>query len=344
MPSVDRQTALLQWALQALGEELNVAPVLTSVAGDASSRRYFRLPLAGRSFIAVDAPPATEKNAAFVAVRELLGGSGVRVPQIIDVDSERGFLLLEDFGDRLLLPALDPGTADHHYRAAFSVLLKMSAIDLSLTTVPAYDEAVLAEELSRFGQWFVEGLLGHVMLKEEAALLEELWQVLIDSALAQPRVFVHRDFHSRNLMLLENGELGVIDFQDALNGPLTYDLVSLLRDCYVEWPSDSVIQWASAYRGMLEDAGCLNLPSEGEFLRQFDLMGLQRHIKVLGTFARLHLRDGKDAYLDDLPLVMRYVHSTLARYASDEAVFAQALHWFEHTVQPLAAQQGWSDA
>lgn len=344
MPPGDRQSALLEWALHSLGEPADTAATATAVAGDASSRRYFRLPVAKRCYILVDAPPATEKNAEFIAVRELLANAGVRVPAVLEHDLERGFLLLEDFGDQLLLPMLQQPGADARYQGAFELLLKLSAIDVARAAVPAYDAAVLLEELGRFATWFMEGLLGYTISREESELLEALSHLLVESALAQPQVLVHRDFHSRNIMLLEDGSLGVIDFQDALVGPYTYDLVSLLRDCYVEWPDAKVQQWALDYRRRLVDAGHLALPGERDFLRQFDLMGLQRHIKVLGTFARLHLRDGKDAYLQDLPRVLRYTQAMLARHAAHEPVIAAAQGWFERSVLPLASQRHGSGA
>jgi aminoglycoside/choline kinase family phosphotransferase len=334
---------LLPWALSSLGMATNGhTPALTVVAGDASNRRYFRFALAGQSYVVAQAPPATEKNEAFLAVREVLAGAGVKVPALYAVDMERGYLLLEDLGDRLLLPELDAGSVDRHYRSAFGVLRQIAALDSDRLDIPAYDQALLAEELSRFPRWFVQALLGYSPNNEELDLFYRFFARLIDSALQQPRVLVHRDFHSRNLMLREDGQLAVIDFQDAVVGPVTYDLVSLLRDCYIQWPAGRVGDWALEQRDALHARGLLPVVDDVCFLRWFDWMGLQRHIKVLGTFARLYLRDGKPAYLEDLPLVIHYVLEMLGKYAGVEAVFAEFNDWFGSRLSPLVARQDWS--
>jgi aminoglycoside/choline kinase family phosphotransferase len=335
---------LLPWALAAAGGS-RPGPVagaaLAAVAGDASHRRYFRLLLAGTSRIVVESPPATEKNEAFLAVRELLEGAGVRVPALYAADLARGYLLLEDLGDRLLLPALDADSAEAHYRCAFALLLRMAAAGVA-APLPPYDEALLREELARFPAWFAGALLGCEMDTGELALFDALGRQLVDSALAQPQVLVHRDFHSRNLMLQAGGELAVIDFQDAVAGPVTYDLVSLLRDCYICWPRKRVRGWALQYRERLAAAGLPAGASRELFLRWFDWMGLQRHLKVLGTFARLSLRDGKRGYLTDLPLVVAYVVEVLEQYAPQQPAFADFLCWFRERLAPLIARQSWS--
>ena len=337
---------LLNWALFVLapgGAGSN--PALTVVAGDASNRRYFRAAIADSSYILVDAPPATEKNEAFLAVRELLAGAGVTVPALRGADMARGYLLLGDLGDRLLLPELTPDCVDGRYREAMDVLLQIAAIDMHGVPFPAYDESLLREELGRFSTWFVEALLGYSPAAGEQALIEAAFDVLVSSALEQPRVLVHRDFHSRNLMPQDGGGLGVIDFQDAVLGPITYDLVSLLRDCYIRWPTAQVQGWVEVYREKLQTRGHLpaNVDAAG-FLRWFDLMGLQRHIKVLGTFARLYLRDGKPAYLDDLPLVIRYVRDITAARAPENPALAEFQRWFDERLSPLIANQHWGVA
>jgi aminoglycoside/choline kinase family phosphotransferase len=185
-------------------------------------------------------------------------------------------------------------------------------------------------------------LLGHTPNETARELFGRLARLLVDSALEQPRVLVHRDFHSRNLMLQEDEGQAVIDFQDAVIGPVTYDLVSLLRDCYIRWPSDQVSDWALAYRDQLIQAGLLEPVEDSGFIRWFDLMGLQRHIKVLGTFARLYLRDGKPGYLEDLPLVVDYVREMLEKYSEEEPVFGEFRDWFETALDPLIATQNWS--
>lgn len=334
---------LLPWALSALGRTQDGAPpALETVAGDASHRRYFRLAANGRTYIVVEAPPQTEKNEAFLHVCQLLAASGIKVPAVLGADLERGFLLLEDLGDRVLLPALDAASVNGHYHRAFGVLANMAAIDTRDAGLGRYDRALLTEELGRFSQWFVQGLLEYAPDPGEAALMHALFGQLIDSALAQPRVVVHRDFHSRNLMLGPGDELAVIDFQDAVVGPVTYDLVSLLRDCYIEWPAERVDAWALDYCGLLRARGMLAGIDDAQVLRWFDWMGLQRHLKVLGTFARLCLRDGKTAYLADLPLVVAYVRQILDKYAPREAAFANFSEWFEQRLSPLIARQPWS--
>jgi aminoglycoside/choline kinase family phosphotransferase len=334
---------LLPWALSELGlSDSDDLPALSVVAGDASARRYFRLALGTRSYVLVEAPPATEKNEAFVSVAGLLDAAGVKVPAVLGVDYDRGFLLLEDLGDQLLLPLLDVDTADGRYHQAFEVLVQMAAVDTASTGLGDYDRALLSEELGRFQEWFVQELLGYTPTVAEQGQLGSLLARLIDSALEQPRVLVHRDFHSRNLMLTGDDELAVIDFQDAVVGPITYDLVSLLRDCYIQWPVAQVQAWALTHRELLCSRGLAADIDQQQFLRWFDWMGLQRHLKVLGTFARLYLRDGKSAYLDDLPLVVHYVLEITNKYAADEPAFADFSAWFSQRLAPLIAQQPWS--
>ena len=340
---------LLPWALASLGLPATAPlPSLAPVAGDASARRYFRFTLAETSYILAEAPPASEKNAEFVAVGQLLADAGVPVPDIHAVDLARGYLLLGDLGDDLLLPALDDASVDGFYQSAGELLLTLAGIEAPAGVIGRYDRELLQEELDRFAQWLVEGLLGLSIDAPVQTLLQDMSDLLIESALEQPVVLVHRDFHSRNLMLLDappTGRLGVIDFQDAVAGPITYDLASLLRDCYIRWSPAQVKSWAVQHRQRLLAAGLLP-PETGEaqFLRWFDWMGLQRHIKVLGTFARLHLRDGKDGYLADLPLVLRYVAEVVHDYAPQEPVFAAFGDWFGEQLAPVIAQQSWSVA
>lgn len=335
--------ALLPWALSILElTDRNLTSPLSVVAGDASNRRYFRLTAAAHSYVVVEAPPATEKNEAFLHVGALLDAAGVKVPAVLGVDLERGFLLLEDLGDRVLLPALDARSVDDHYRRAFDVLVKMAAVKVESTGLGQYDRALLGEELGRFQEWFVQGLLGYSMNTQEQALLDDFFERLIGSALEQPHVLVHRDFHSRNLMLVDAESLAVIDFQDAVVGPVTYDLASLLRDCYIQWSPEQVRGWARCYRELLCSQSLLAHTDEAIFLRWFDWMGLQRHIKVLGTFARLYLRDDKPAYLDDLPLVVHYIQDIVAQYADEEPAFAAFGAWFSRCLSPLIATQSWS--
>ncbi len=344
MVSPPAAPAVAGWALETLGLEKGEV-VIEALAGDASSRRYYRLRGAGESLVLVQAPPATEKNQEFLQVRELLQKLGVRVPALVAADLELGALLLEDLGDRLLLPELAADSVDASYRQAFSLLLRLAGARPGPDFRARYDEALLNEELSRFHRWFVRELLARTPGEGELDLFDAAAGVLVENALAQPRVLVHRDFHSRNLMRLADGELAVIDFQDAVRGPLTYDLVSLLRDCYIRWPEQRVREWALAYHDELAAAGLPVAASDEEFLRWFDLMGLQRHIKVLGTFARLYLRDDKPAYLRDLPLVVRYVREVLAARAPEYPALAEFRTWFEGELMPLIeGQQWWREA
>jgi len=332
--------ALSQLALPEFGEQA----ALQLVTGDASNRRYFRLQTSVRSYIVAEAPPETEKNEAFLVVREALAGLGIRVPEVLAVDLQRGYLLLEDLGDQLLLPLLKAGTVDEHYAQARGILLLTADAKDANQCLPRYDRTLLEEELSRFGIWFVEALLERTPEETELSLIAALSEKLIVSALEQPLVLVHRDFHSRNLMPQPDGQLAVIDFQDAVIGPVTYDLASLLRDCYIQWPAQRVDAWALAHRDELYRKGLLQQVDDEQFLRWFDWMGLQRHIKVLGTFARLYLRDGKSAYLDDLPLVITYVREIVHKYADREPEFAAFNAWFDGSLLPLIKQQPWGAA
>ena len=328
---------LLPWCLA----QLPPAPgaTLGPLAGDASFRRYFRLRWDGGTAVACVAPPATEKNAEFLAVREQFAAAGVRVPGLLGADLERGYLLLEDLGDALLLPALAPATVEARYGQAMDLLAALARAPCG--ALPPYDDAALQAELALFPEWFCEQLLGLPLDAAARGHFDALGTRLLASAAAQPRVPVHRDFHSRNLLITGEG-LATIDFQDALCGPVTYDLVSLLRDCYCRWPDADVQRWARAFHGRLATAGLPGLPAADDFLVAFDLMGLQRHLKVLGIFARLALRDGKDGYLGDLPRVYGYVRAVLAAHPGEPALAAFAA-WLDAVVAPrLPDRLGWT--
>ncbi|MEM8659638.1 MAG: phosphotransferase [Pseudomonadota bacterium] len=337
---------LLQWAMVALDAPAGATlPTVDSVAGDASPRRYFRASIQGRPYILVDAPPATENNRAFAHVRQLLEEAELKVPTLFAADLQRGHLVLEDLGDRLLLDELDATTVDAAYSQAFAALLKLARIDTATVALPAYDQTLLVQELQRFPEWFVQSLLGLNLSEDENSLLTSVFHTLVASALEQPQVVVHRDFHSRNLMPQPNGELAVIDFQDAVVGPLTYDLVSLLRDCYIRWPESKVEAWVLGYYDTMASAGLsVGDADKARFLQWFDLMGLQRHIKVLGTFARLYLRDGKAAYLRDLPLVVSYVIDVLDSHVEREPTLASFRQWFGERLMPAIATQAWANS
>jgi len=354
---------------------------LELVAGDASPRRYYRVTCAGEgavpgsvagirqgspgsgkqdivepsaslnggassdsgpamsTYIAVDAP-ATEKTPEFLAINGLLSQSGVRVPAVYASDLEQGFMLLEDLGDQTLLPLLTESAVGNWYVKALSILGQTAAISEDSADLEHYDAQKLQTELNVFAEWFVPRLLGLSWGDKAQGVFSELSSLLIERALAQPQRFVHRDFHSRNLMVIDD-ELAVIDFQDAVIGPITYDPVSLLKDCYICWPRECQLQWLEAYRQRLVAAGVLSIDDTQAFVVDFDLMGLQRHIKVLGVFARLSLRDNKHGYLDDLPLVLAYVREALALYAEVMPAIGQFSAWFEREVVPACEQQGW---
>lgn len=332
--------ALLRWCeeqVEALpGETLRLVPV----AGDASFRRYFRLGGCAPTRIAVFAPPEKERNREFTHIAALLRASGVHAPEVHAYAQATGFLLLEDLGDALLLGALDENRVDALYATAMQTLLRLQACATSIDgwALPCYSAELLQQEMDLFPEWFLRRLLGIAADDAEESMLRQLFGHLVASALEQPQVLVHRDYHSRNLMLLPDGQLGVIDFQDAVVGPLSYDLVSLLRDCYVAWPAARVRQWVQDYAGQARQAGLLPAAVDIDaFLRWFDLMGLQRHLKVLGIFARLWLRDGKPGYLRDLPLVMRY----LAEVAAAHPEAQEFAGWFTSRVLPVARRHDW---
>lgn len=326
---------LQHWVARQLGrqpQQLQWQPL----SGDAGFRRYYRCRCGNDSWMAVLAPPASENNPAFVQIAGLLADAGVNVPAVLAVDYQHGFMLQNDLGDRLLLPQLTAATADDYYHKAMQQLQLMQGITADrLQSLPRYDEPALRLELSYFSDWFVSRLLGIDLQAHEQQLLVSLFDWLVDSALQQPQVFVHRDYHSRNIMLTASGELATIDFQDAVLGPASYDLVSLLRDCYVVWPAADVSRWVEQFRASTWP----QLDAE-QFRRGFDLIGLQRHIKVLGVFARLSIRDNKHGYLNDLPTVIRYVRDVAAMYPQA----AEFLDWFDQRLMPQARLQPWGKA
>ncbi|HEY0960852.1 MAG TPA: phosphotransferase [Pseudomonadales bacterium] len=339
-PDFLRQRAadLEQWFLSLLPrlDTGDVRGALRPVSGDASFRRYFRGVTERRTWILVDAPPERENSRPFVDVAALLAGGGVAAPAIVAADLARGFMCLEDFGDTVLWTPLDaarrnpaqlPG-ASPLYQLAFDELLLIQRC--AATSLPAYDDALLLREMRLFTEWFCGGLMQVTLDPEELAMLEAVYAFLSAAARAQPQVFVHRDYHSRNLMYRGSARLGVIDFQDAVRGPLAYDLVSLLKDCYIEWPRTQVNAWVLEYAAQAQRAGVAERIEAAGFLRAFDLMGAQRHLKVLGIFSRLWLRDGKRGYLRDIPLTMRYLVTVLPEHA-ELAAFAR---WLDERILP----------
>jgi aminoglycoside/choline kinase family phosphotransferase len=311
-----RLETLTRWVGEELGHRLERVSVASA---DASFRRYFRAHLAGgRSVVVMDAPPAHEDIGPYLRVSQLLKGVGVHVPAVHAVDERRGFVLLEDLGSEPYLAALqDRSRGDALYGEALAALLAIQVRGgEAAAALPPYDAATLQREMDLMPEWFAGRHLGLELTAEDREELAAAAAVLRAEALAQPVVFVHRDYHSRNLMVLPTAGPGIIDFQDALAGPVGYDLVSLLKDCYIRWPRAQVEDWLRAHRAALCAAGAAALAggSDREFLRWFDFIGVQRHIKVLGIFARLCWRDGKPGYLDDLPLTLEYTLDACARH------------------------------
>ena len=291
---------------------------LEPASEDASFRRYFRVRTDTRTWIAMDAPPPMEDCGPFVSVLGLLRDAGVNAPALHAADVERGFLLLDDLGSRPYLDVLDEGNADALYRDAFEALLDMQC-RIGSGQAPPYDARKLRDELRLFREWFLARHLGIELDGALSTALDETFDSLVRACTEQPRVFVHRDYHSRNLMYLDGHNPGVIDFQDAVDGPLTYDLVSLLRDVYIRWPDDRVAGWVDAWHDRAVARGLVGA-GRTRFRRWFDLTGIQRHLKIAGIFARLWHRDGKPRYLDDLPLTLEYLAEAAPRYAETEAV------------------------
>ena len=311
--SDSRRVRLSQWVREDLGfSESLIEPA----SADASFRRYFRVTTDTDSYIVMDAPPDKEDSTPFVRVARLLAELDLNVPLILAREEAQGFLLLSDLGSRLYLEALSlPGMADRLYQDALKALRIMQSAPATLrSALPAYDEALLKREMELMPEWFIERHLQFTLSGEERLMLDRLFAQLTQAALAQPAAFVHRDYHSRNLLVSQEKNPGILDFQDAVWGPITYDAVSLLKDCYIAWPKSKVRSWALQYREGLIADGLSAGENADEFLRWFDLMGLQRHIKVLGIFARLFYRDGKAGYLKDLPRVLHYAKQTALAY------------------------------
>ncbi|MFA6163041.1 MAG: phosphotransferase [Methylobacter sp.] len=280
-------------------------------SSDASFRRYFRVKTPEGQFIVMDAPPTKENIEPFIRIANLLTQSEVNVPSIFQQNLTDGFLLLEDFGSQCFLDQINAFNATDLYQTAFDSLFKLQTqTPIQNCGLPSYDEQLLRRELAIFNDWFLDKLLG-------ITIPEQIWDAvqatLVESALEQPVICVHRDYHSRNLMILDNDSPGVIDFQDAVIGPITYDLVSLLRDCYIAWPEQQVDQWMAQYFERLRQADIISC-NLTQFKRWFDLMGMQRHLKAIGIFSRLHLRDGKSGYLNDIPRTLNYVTAVCAPY------------------------------
>lgn len=308
---MERIAQLQRWLEATLG---HASFRLLRASDDASFRRYFRVHFddGSRSLVAMDAPTAHEDCRPFIHVATLFAAAGVNVPRIHAQDLAQGFLLLSDLGSTTYLEALDDASADRLYLDAIDALVRIQRAG-NQGELPEYDRGLLRRELMLFPDWYCARQLQRDLTGAQREALERSFELLLANALAQPKVNVHRDYHSRNLMLTEPNP-GILDFQDAVFGPITYDLVSLLRDAYIAWPEERVLDWCVRYWERARRAGLPVAPDFSEFYRDFEWMGAQRQLKVLGIFARLCLRDGKPAYLRDQPLVMRYLRQTCARY------------------------------
>lgn len=310
---VERQQQLKDWLMKQFGD---AAFSLAPASADASFRRYFRVTLSERTLIAMDAPPSHEDCTPFLHVAEVFGATGVNVPQVLAQDIAQGFLLLSDLGDVTYLSALNAGNAAKLYQDATEALLRIQQASQP-SVLPPYDEALLTREMRLFPEWYVARHLGVTLDESQQALLQRIFDLLTANILGQAQVYVHRDYHSRNLMVCGaalGGNPGILDFQDAVYGAITYDLVSLFKDAYIRWEEEQVLDWLVRYWERARSFG-LAVPQDfGEFYRDFEWMGVQRHLKVLGIFARLFHRDGKEGYLKDMPLVMDYLRRACDRY------------------------------
>ncbi|MFM9887999.1 MAG: aminoglycoside phosphotransferase family protein [Burkholderiales bacterium] len=315
LPASIRFTQVQRWVEKQLPA---TAYQLAPASADASFRRYFRVTLgdgSGKTFIVMDAPPEHEDCRPFIHVAALFAQAGVHVPVVIAQDLEQGFLLLSDLGSTTYLSALDgasAASANALYRDAIDALVRIQATTRP-GALPAYDRTLLERELRLFPDWYLSKQHAYALTPEQQAVLDQSFEKILANALAQPAVFVHRDYHSRNLMVCDDNP-GILDFQDAVAGPITYDLVSLLRDAYIEWDEEHQLDWCIRYWEKARNARLPVADDFAVFYRDFEWMGVQRQLKVLGIFARLSHRDGKAQYLNDQPLVMRYLRAACRRY------------------------------
>lgn len=350
---MQRQQQLTEW-LHGLfpNESFSIAPA----SADASFRRYFRATFPDRTLIVMDAPPQHENCEPFLHIGKLFEDAGTHVPHVHAQDLQQGFLLLSDLGNTTYLQALTADNARQLYGAATDALIKIQLASKE-NELPPYDEALLRRELNLFPEWYVAKHLGMTLTGKQQAALEESFRRILANNLAQPRVYVHRDYHSRNLMHIESPLLnplpqageeanekgnfqfspGILDFQDAVYGPITYDLASLFKDAYIKWDEELVMDWLIRYWDKARKAGLPVRADFGDFYRDYEWMGVQRHIKVLGIFARLYHRDGKDGYLKDMPLVFEYLHTACARY-----IDLKPLQLLLEELHPQAIREGYT--
>jgi aminoglycoside/choline kinase family phosphotransferase len=305
---MDRLKQLTQWVQE---QQPNKRVEVVPLAGDASFRRYYRVTDGNDSWIVMDADPTKEKNEAYLSVGHAFAEGGVTVPIVFSSDKARGFFLISDFGDTLLLDILKQETANDLYTSAFDTLIKIQRVK---STFPSFNNDMYNTELKLFDDWYLQRLLRINLPSKELAQIYGVYELLIKNGLSQPQICVHRDYHSRNLMQLSNGQLGVIDFQDAVIGPVGYDLTSLLRDSYVDWPQRQVNFWISEYYDRAKDAKILSQASLSQFTLWFDWIGMQRHLKNLGIFSRLNIRDNKPQYLQYMPRMLTYLIDVASQY------------------------------
>ncbi len=324
-----RFLAISDWLRNDLG--LDVSRIVPASA-DASFRRYFRILAQDKTHIVMDAPPDKEDCAPFIRIAEALRSMGLNVPCIEHKNLDAGFLLLSDLGEDSYLSALNQSSADRLYCDAIDALLRMQeAGQRSALTLPVYDRSLLMQEMELFRDWLLGQHLGLTLTASENSMLGSVFTLLADNARSQTQLWVHRDYHSRNLMLCADNNPGVLDFQDAVLGPISYDLVSLLRDCYIEWPAEQQQKWLDYYCRRAEERGLLSVSRRQQFRRHFDLMGVQRHLKAAGIFARLYRRDGKDGYLADIPRTLGYICTLCGDYSELKDLIAL----LEQRVLPL---------
>lgn len=320
------------------------------IAGDASPRKFYRISQltqgeAGQkkslsSQILMVSPP-TENNERFILVQGQLDAFGIRVPRLLRADLSLGFFLLEDLGDETFWSALQTKSEDRLYVGALTLLSRMQAVPVPDSVLTAYDDHELQRELNICPEWFFDRALSMRLDAAAEVIFDRFSRCLLQAAAEQPAGFVHRDYHSRNLMMLGVDDIAIIDFQDAIMGPITYDVASLLKDVYIVWPRSQQLEWLEHYWRLLVDAGRLSRDSWEQFLRWFDLIGLQRHIKILGVFSRLWLRDDKPAYMTDIPVVIDYIAEACALYGDSYPAIAEFWTWFEKAVLPLAREADW---
>ena len=304
-----RQQMLTDW-LQNLYPDRSFT--LAPASADASFRRYFRATFDDHTLIVMDAPPQHEDCRPFIQIAQLFAQAGVNVPRIIAQDLQQGFLLLSDLGNVTYLQALNTDSTRLLYGDACSALIQIQLASKD-GVLPPYDEALLLREMRLFPEWYIGKHLQLTLNEKQQAVLDNTFRKIIQNNLAQPKVYVHRDYHSRNLMVTAPNP-GILDFQDAVYGPITYDLVSLFKDAYIGWREADVLDWLIRYWENARKAGLPVHADFGEFYRDYEWMGVQRHLKVLGIFARLCHRDGKEGYLKDMPLVMSYLRRACERY------------------------------